>query len=92
MNKQMIDDAKKMLRLMGMPVIEAKEEAEAQCCELVLNDRAYAVGSEDMDCLTFGAKILIRSKLQIYIKMLTTGQDSSLQAKSQSRKSCWKMY
>jgi len=32
---QMIDDAKKMLRLMGTPIIEAPGEAEAQCAEIV---------------------------------------------------------
>lgn len=64
MNSQMIDDAKKMLTLMGIPVIEASEEAEAQCCELVLKGNADAVASEDMDCLTFGAGILLRSKLK----------------------------
>lgn len=54
------EDAKKMLRLMGIPVVEAKGEAEAQCVDLVKKGKAYAVASEDMDCLTFGALIQLR--------------------------------
>lgn len=56
----MKEDAMKLLRLMGFPVIEAKAEAEAQCVQLVSEGLASAVASDDMDCLTFGAKTLIR--------------------------------
>ena len=59
--KIMLDDAKKMIRLMGVPVVEAKGEAEAQCVDLVKKGHAYAVASEDMDCLTFGANVQLRS-------------------------------
>ncbi|CAG9311111.1 unnamed protein product [Blepharisma stoltei] len=58
--KEMVDDAKKLLHLMGVPVIEAPGEAEAQCAELVKNSRAYAVLTEDMDTLAFGANIMVR--------------------------------
>jgi 5'-3' exonuclease len=61
----MIEDAKKMLTLLGQPIVEAKEEAEAQCCDLVLKGKADAVASEDMDCLTFGSPLLLRSKLEM---------------------------
>ena len=63
MNYQMIEDAKRMLTLLGQPIVDAKEEAEAQCCDLVLKGKADAVASEDMDCLTFGAPLLLRSKV-----------------------------
>jgi len=55
-----ISDCKTLLRLMGIPVIDAPCEAEATCAELVKKGIAYAVGSEDMDTLTFGSGILLR--------------------------------
>ena len=58
----MKEDAIKMIKLLGMPVFEAKGEAESQCVDLVNNGKADAVASEDLDCLTFGSKILLRSK------------------------------
>lgn len=54
------DDCKKLLRLMGLPVIEAPCEAEAQCAELAKSGKVHAVATEDMDALTFAAPRLIR--------------------------------
>jgi len=54
------DEAKKLLKLMGIPVVEAPGEAEAQCAALAKAGIVFAVGSEDMDSLTFGSTILIR--------------------------------
>ncbi len=54
------EEAKRLLRLMGIPVVEAPTEAEAQCAELVKKGKAWAVGTEDMDAMTFGAPVLLR--------------------------------
>lgn len=54
------DDCKKLLRLMGLPVIEAPGEAEAQCAQLCKDGKVYAVATEDMDALTFAAPRLVR--------------------------------
>jgi flap endonuclease-1 len=59
-SKEQIEEAKVLLQLLGIPVIQAPSEAEAQCCELVKGNLAYAIGTEDMDALTFGSKILLR--------------------------------
>ena len=56
-----MQSVKRLLRLMGMPVIEAPAEAEAQCAALATADLVYASASEDMDALTFGTPILIRN-------------------------------
>ncbi|GER47378.1 flap endonuclease 1 [Striga asiatica] len=59
--KQHNEDCKKLLRLMGVPVIEvAPSEAEAQCAALCKSGKVYAVASEDMDSLTFGAPRFLR--------------------------------
>jgi flap endonuclease-1 len=58
--KQHTEDCKKLLGLMGIPVVQAPCEAEAQCAALVKMGLAFAAGSEDMDTLTFGTPILLR--------------------------------
>ncbi|KAM0843553.1 hypothetical protein ACQ4PT_057595 [Festuca glaucescens] len=58
--KQHNEDCKRLLRLMGVPVVEAPCEAESQCAALAKNDKVYAVASEDMDSLTFGAPRFVR--------------------------------
>jgi flap endonuclease-1 len=54
------DDVKHLLRLMGVPVIEASGEAEAQCAVLAKAGLVYATATEDMDSLTFGSPRLLR--------------------------------
>lgn len=58
--KEMTAGCKELLRLMGVPVVEAPCEAEAQCAELCKADLVYATATEDMDALTFGTKRLLR--------------------------------
>ena len=52
---------KELFDLMGVAYVQAPEEAEAQCVELVKSGRCYAVGSEDSDVLPFGGAILLKS-------------------------------
>eukprot|EP00421_Protoceratium_reticulatum_P071971 CAMPEP_0168423858 /NCGR_PEP_ID=MMETSP0228-20121227/34525_1 /TAXON_ID=133427 /ORGANISM="Protoceratium reticulatum, Strain CCCM 535 (=CCMP 1889)" /LENGTH=393 /DNA_ID=CAMNT_0008437833 /DNA_START=71 /DNA_END=1248 /DNA_ORIENTATION=- len=59
--KEQNEDTKKLLRLMGIPVVEAPSEAEATCAALCRDGKVYASATEDADCLTFGTKILIRN-------------------------------
>lgn len=58
--KQQNDEAKRLLKLMGVPIIEAPGEAIAQCAELVKAGKVFATATEDMDALTFGSKVLVR--------------------------------
>lgn len=58
--KQHNEDCKKLLRLMGIPVVEAPSEAEAQCAALCKAGKVFAVASEDMDSLTFGTPKFLR--------------------------------
>jgi len=59
--KEVVEECKKLLRLMGIPVVEAKSEAEAQCAQLVKDGIAWATGSEDSDSLVFGTPILLKN-------------------------------
>ncbi len=47
--------------MMGIPYIEAYGEGEAQAAYLVENGDAWAVASQDYDCLLFGAKRVVRN-------------------------------
>lgn len=58
--KQHSNEAKELLKLMGVPFVDAPCEAEAQCAALVKGGKVYATATEDMDALTFGSNILLR--------------------------------
>lgn len=61
LTKDMIDEAKNLLEAFGIPVIEAPSEAEAQASHIVKKKEAYAVATNDADCLIFGSPKLIRN-------------------------------
>jgi len=58
--KEHNEECRRLLKLMGIPVVIAPSEAEAQCAELARGGKVYAAGSEDMDTLTFSTPILYR--------------------------------
>ena len=57
---KMTDDAKKLIKLLGIPVIDAPSEAEATCSILARDKKVFAAATEDMDTLCFGCPVLIR--------------------------------
>ncbi|HZD13148.1 MAG TPA: flap endonuclease-1, partial [Candidatus Binatus sp.] len=58
--RSVLDDAKQLLTLMGIPWLEALEDAEAQASYMAAKGDVQAVGSKDYDCLLYGAPILAR--------------------------------
>jgi flap endonuclease-1 len=54
------EDCIKLLKLMGVPVVKAPCEAEAQASAMAVKGLVYAVGTEDMDALTFKCPVLLR--------------------------------
>lgn len=60
MTKKHIAECKRLLTLMGIPIVEAPSEAEGQCAELVKKGKAWATATEDMDALTFGTTVQLR--------------------------------
>jgi len=61
LTEEMIDESKALLKALGLPVIQAPSEGEAQCAFMVKNKNAYAVASQDYDSLLFGASRLIQN-------------------------------
>merc|ERR1712187_705969 len=59
--KEQNEQTKELLRLMGLPVVDAPSEAEATCAALCRDGKVYAAATEDADCLTFGTKVLVRN-------------------------------
>ena len=60
-NEPIINDCKKILELMGIPVIEAPSEGEAAAAYLTEINVASLTASQDYDSLLFGAKKLVRN-------------------------------
>jgi flap endonuclease-1 len=60
LSRGMVDEAVQLLRLMGIPVIQAPSEGEAQASHMCRNGSVWAAASKDYDCLLFGAPLLLR--------------------------------
>ncbi|MBW2987204.1 flap structure-specific endonuclease, partial [Candidatus Woesearchaeota archaeon] len=58
---QMIKESQELLEALGIPVIQAPSEGEAQAAHIVKQGDADAVVSQDADCLLFGAPKLIKN-------------------------------
>ena len=56
-----IETSKELLRLMGLPTIQAPGEGEAQASYMVAKGEARYVVSQDYDTLLFGAPTLVRN-------------------------------
>jgi flap endonuclease-1 len=61
LNKEIISTSKTLLDLMGVPYVQSKTEGEAQASYMVSRGDAWAVVSQDYDCLQFGATRMIRN-------------------------------
>lgn len=61
LTKEMVEEGKELLQAMGIPVIQAPSEGEAQASYLAKENIVYGVVSQDADCLLFGAPRLIRN-------------------------------
>jgi len=60
LTQPMINDAKRLLDLLGVPYIQAPSEAEAQAACMASNGSVWAASSKDYDSLLFGASRLVR--------------------------------
>jgi len=61
----MVEDAKKLLTLMGVPWVQAPSEGEAQAAYMAKIGDVWGAASQDFDSLLFGAPKLIRNMTMI---------------------------
>ncbi|MFA7707745.1 MAG: flap endonuclease-1 [Candidatus Pacearchaeota archaeon] len=61
LDEQKIRESKELLIAMGVAVIQAPSEGEAEASYLVKKNKGYAVASQDYDCLMFKAPLLIQN-------------------------------
>ncbi|MBD3361333.1 flap endonuclease-1 [Candidatus Woesearchaeota archaeon] len=61
LSKEMVEQAKELVKLLGLPVVQAPSEGEAQAAQLVKNNDAWAVVSQDYDSLLYGTERLVQN-------------------------------
>ena len=60
LSRAMVDEARELLRLLGLPTLQAPSEGEAQTAHMVRTGNAWAAAGKDYDTLLFGAPRLLR--------------------------------
>jgi len=58
---EMVSESKDVLECMGIPVVQAPSEGEAQAAWLVNSGKVWASGSQDWDSLLFGASRMVKN-------------------------------
>jgi flap endonuclease-1 len=61
LDASMIEESKKLIESMGIPIIQASSEGEAQSAYMVEVGDAWACASQDYDTLLFGGERLLRN-------------------------------
>ena len=60
LTREMVAEARELLGLLGLPVVQAPSEGEAQAAHMALRGDVWAAASKDYDTLLFGAPRLLR--------------------------------
>ncbi len=60
LTRPMVDDAQRLLALLGIPFVQAPSEAEAQVAYMTMRGDVWASNSRDYDSLLFGTPRLVR--------------------------------
>src|SRR5256885_2787647 len=58
---EMVDQSKRLLDLLGIPIVQAPAEGEAQASAMARTGVAYAAASQDFDSLLFGSPRLVKN-------------------------------
>jgi flap endonuclease-1 len=57
----MVRESKQLIEALGLPVVQAPSEAEAQAAHIVKKGDAFALATQDADALMFGSPKIIRN-------------------------------
>ena len=60
LTEEMVEQTKDLLERMGIPIVQAPMDGEAQASFMCIRGDAHAVSSQDFDSLLFGCPLLIR--------------------------------
>jgi flap endonuclease-1 len=60
LTREMVAEARELLALLGLPVVQAPSEGEAQAAHIARRGDVWAAASKDYDTLLFGAPRLLR--------------------------------
>lgn len=61
LTREMTEESKRLLEAMGVPVVQAPSEGEAQAAILASEGKVWASGSQDWDSLLFGAPRMVKN-------------------------------
>jgi flap endonuclease-1 len=61
LNSEILKDAKRLIQAMGLPVVQAPSEGEAQAAHMASKGDVDMAGSQDYDSLLFGAPRVVRN-------------------------------
>lgn len=61
LTREMIDEAVELIEALGLPVVMAPSEGEAQAAYMVKNGDVFAEISQDYDCLLFGVPRMVQN-------------------------------
>lgn len=61
LTSDMVNEAKKLVQLLGCPIVQAPSEGEAQCAHMIKKSEADFSVSQDYDSLIFGCPSLVRN-------------------------------
>ncbi len=78
LSEEMIEESKELIKALGLAVIEAPSEGEAQAAYIVKKEDAYAVASQDYDSLLFGAPRLIQNLTLAKTRKLSSGMITAI--------------
>lgn len=74
LSREMFDESKELIKAMGIPVIQAPSESDAQMAFMNENDDVWACSSSDYDCLLHGAPRLIPNLTLSTVRKLPNGK------------------
>nr|AOZ56076.1 5'-3' exonuclease (including N-terminal domain of PolI) [uncultured korarchaeote] len=77
---EMVEDAKRIIELMGVPWVQAPSEGEAQAAHMAAKGDVWAAASQDYDSLLFGSPRLVRN-VTITGKRKLPGKDVYVEVK-----------